>query len=226
MAKVTKGGGGGSRNLLRQHLVDVRHVHLEAVLCLIDPGRHPLELPRCVQSGDRLGVDAQVAQRRLERGASAQRAAGEVGVVGGAEQEDALPSRGQSAVKNGMRTFPCHTVDRGKGKRELRTRSTSPAPCTPTPPLGRSRSTRRVCIPVSSVASAESEDFSHGAMMALAPVEGSCSGPSCEETAPIPAVGEGTWRSHPSSCLASSLPSSVYHDPAWVAALRVMLGGQ
>jgi len=52
-----------SRNLLGQDLVDVWQVHLNAVLCLVDTGRHPVELACLVELGDGVTVELQLAKR-------------------------------------------------------------------------------------------------------------------------------------------------------------------
>jgi len=55
---------GGRFEFLRQHLVDVRQVHLQTVLRLICPSAHVLELARLLQLLDSRLIDNQISQRR------------------------------------------------------------------------------------------------------------------------------------------------------------------
>lgn len=69
------------QDVQRQHLVNVRQVHLETVFVLIYPPAHGLEIPAVLQLLHQRGINGQVAEWSCVGGAGGRRSAGEVVVV-------------------------------------------------------------------------------------------------------------------------------------------------
>jgi hypothetical protein len=82
-----------------KHLVNVGQVHFKTMFCLVDLARHAFEVPFFLDRGDERGVDGEVAEGRRVCVAGRGGGAGEVVVVGGAEEEDAFAVDGSDWVQ-------------------------------------------------------------------------------------------------------------------------------
>ena len=92
------------------------------------------------------------------------------------------------------------------------------------PQQAQSRSNPRACTTMSLLCLLIPDQVAYGAMMALAFDVGIETEPCFDEAEPIGVVELGTAASQSSSSWESREPSSVYHEPAWIA-LRVTILG-
>jgi hypothetical protein len=72
---------GKGERVQREHLVDVRQVHLQTMFRLVDFARHDLEIPLRLDGSHERRVDDQVPEGRRVRVAGRGRRTGEVVVV-------------------------------------------------------------------------------------------------------------------------------------------------
>ena len=77
----------------RQDLVDVWQMHLEAVLVLVRPKGHSVELSSGLEFGNSCPIEFQVPEGRLIRFALGKSTTREVDMMRGAEKEYPFPSK-------------------------------------------------------------------------------------------------------------------------------------